>query len=81
MRIRDRVTVRFPTPTPTPSQGPDCDCDGFLAVVNIFLPVVNVLPLVAIVYLIGSTLTDLHAALPLTLAPKPNPSPNPNPAP
>ena len=65
----------------TGSQGPDCDCDGFLAVVNIFLPIVNVLPLVAIVYLIGSTVTDLYAALTLTLAPNPNPNPNPNPSP
>ena len=65
----------------TGSQGPDCDCDGFLAVVKIFLPIVNVLPLVAIVYLIGSTVTDLYAALTLTLAPNPNPNPNPNPSP
>ena len=60
---------------------PDCDCDGFLAVVKIFLPIVNVLPLVAIVYLIGSTVTDLYAAPTRTLAPNPNPNPNPNPSP
>ena len=48
---------------------------------KIFLPIVNVLPLVAIVYLIGSTVTDLYAALTLTLAPNPNPNPKPNPNP
>jgi hypothetical protein len=39
--------------------------------VSVALPIVNMLPLVAIVYLLASTVTDLYASrtLTLTLAP------------
>ena len=46
----------------TGSQGPECDCDTFLSIVNVTLPIVNMLPILAIVYLIGSTVTDLYSA-------------------
>ena len=46
----------------TGSQGSECDCDTFLSIVGVALSVVNVLPLLAIVYLIGSTVTDLYSA-------------------
>ena len=45
----------------TGSQGPDCDCDAFLSIVNVTLPIVNMLPLVSILYLITSTVTELYA--------------------
>ena len=68
-------------------QGPECDCTNFLGIVSVALPIVNMLPLVAIVYLIASTVTDLYASQTLTLTPplpkKPNPqtqSPSPIPA-
>ena len=44
------------------SQGPECDCNTFLGIVSVALPIVNMLPLVAIVYLIASTVTDLYAS-------------------
>ena len=44
------------------SQGPECDCTNFLGIVSVALPIVNMLPLVAIVYLIASTVTDLYAS-------------------
>ena len=68
------------------SQGPECDCSTFLGIVSVALPIVNMLPLVAIVYLIASTVTDLYASQTLTLTPTPtqtqtqSPNPNPNPA-
>ena len=68
-------------------QGPECDCTNFLGIVSVALPIVNMLPLVAIVYLIASTVTDLYASQTLTLTPTPtqtqktqSPNPNPNPA-
>ena len=51
----------------TASQGPECDCDTFLGLMSVVLPIVNMLPLVAIVYLIVSTVTDLYASQTLTL--------------
>jgi hypothetical protein len=48
-------------------QGPECDCDTFLGIVSVALPIVNMLPLVAIVYLLASTVTDLYASRTLTL--------------
>ena len=69
----------------TASQGPECDCDTFLGLMSVVLPIVNMLPLVAIVYLIASTVTDLYASQTLTLTPTPTQtqtqSPNPNPIP
>jgi hypothetical protein len=49
-------------------QGPECDCDTFLGIVSVALPIVNMLPLVAIVYLLASTVTDLYASRTLTLS-------------
>ena len=51
----------------TGSQGPECDCDTFLGLMSVVLPIFNMLPLVAIVYLIVSTVTDLYASQTLTL--------------
>ena len=49
------------------SQGPECDCNTFLDLLSVVLPIVNMLPLAAIVYLIVSTVTDLYASQTLTL--------------
>ena len=65
----------------TGSQGPECDCDEFLSIVNVTLPIVNMLPLIAIVYLIASTVTDLYASQTFTPQKNPNPNPDPNPEP
>ena len=46
---------------------------------NVALPIVNMLPLIAIVYLITSTVTDLYASQ--TFTPQNNPNPNTNPSP
>ena len=62
-------------------QGPECDCTNFLGIVSVALPIVNMLPLVAIVYLIASTVTDLYASQTLTLTPTPTQTQSPNPKP
>ena len=51
----------------TGSQGPECECDTFLGLMSVVLPIVNMLPLVAIVYLIVATVADLYASQTLTL--------------
>ena len=64
------------------SQGPECDCDGFVEFLSAVLVIVNLLPLLAIVYLVASTVADLCAPARQDPLPSPHPQARPqNPTP
>ena len=56
------------------AQGPDCECPQFLHTMGYVLPIINLLPLLMILYLIGATVHDVFRAYRPRRPPKNSPA-------